>query len=93
MRKRSRPFGLSFVSGLAALPCPFLCVGSKVYLERGPLAGLEGIITNTDKVYRLKLQRSVAVEIDREWVRPIAKEMGPRAVAVSQRTRSLARAG
>ena len=62
-------------SGLAAQPWPFLQVGSKVYLERGPLAGTEGIVTNTDKIYRLVvvslLQRSVAVEIDREWARPI----------------------
>jgi transcription antitermination factor NusG len=73
-------------SGLAARPCPFLQVGSKVYIERGPLTGLEGIIANTDKVYRLivsvnLLQRSVAVEIDREWARPIADGMGPRAMA------------
>jgi hypothetical protein len=62
------------------------------------LAGLEGIITNTDKVYRLiasvsLLQRSVAVEIDREWARPIAHGMGPRAVPLSERTRPLARLG
>ena len=81
-------------SGLAAQPWPLL-VGSKVYIERGPLAGLEGIITNTDKVYRLVvsvslLQRSVAVEIDREWARPINDGMGPRAVTLSERTRPLA---
>lgn len=85
-------------SGLAAQPWPLLSVGSKVYLERGPLAGVEGIITNTDKVYRLVvtvslLQRSVAVEIDREWARPLADGMGPRAVTMSEHTRSLARVG
>jgi transcription termination/antitermination protein NusG len=85
-------------SGLAAQPWPSLRVGSKVYIERGPLAGLEGIITNTDKVYRLivsvsLLQRSVAVEIDRQWARPIADGMGPRAVTLSERTRPLARLG
>ena len=79
-------------SGLAAQPWPLLRVGSKVYIERGPLVGLEGIVTNTDKVYRLivsvsLLQRSVAVEIDREWARPIADGMGPRAVPISERTR------
>ena len=82
-------------SGLAAQPWPLLCVGSKVYIERGPLAGLEGIISNTDKVYRLVvsvslLQRSVAVEIDREWARPIADRMGPRAVTLSEHIRPLA---
>jgi transcription antitermination factor NusG len=85
-------------SGLAAQPWPSLRVGSKVYIERGPLAGLEGIITNTDKVYRLivsvsLLQRSVAVEIDREWARPIADGMDPSAVTLSERTRPLARVG
>jgi len=84
-------------SGLVAQPWPFLQVGSKVYIERGPLAGVEGIITNTRKVYRLVvsvnlLQRSVAVEIDREWARPIAEGMGPRTVTLFERTRPLARA-
>ena len=85
-------------SGLAAQPWPHLCVGSKVYIERGPLTGLEGVITNTDKVYHLivsvsLLQRSVAVEIDREWARPIVEGLGPRAVTLSERTRPLARLG
>ena len=82
-------------SGLAAQPYPFLRVGSRVYLEGGPLAGVEGIITNADKVYRLVvsislLQRSVAVAIDRDWARPIADDMGPRAVTMSERMRLLA---
>lgn len=63
-------------SGLALQPWPIPRVGAKVYLEAGPLAGLEGIIMNTDKVHRLivsisLLQRAVAVEIDRAWARPI----------------------
>jgi transcription antitermination factor NusG len=63
-------------SGLAAQPWPFLKVGSRVYIERGPLAGVEGIIESTENTYRLVvsvnlLQRSVAVEIDRDWARPI----------------------
>lgn len=67
-------------SGLVTQPWPLLRVGSKVYIEGGPLAGLEGIITNSDKVYRLivsvtLLQRSVAVEINRKWARPIAGSM------------------
>jgi hypothetical protein len=53
-----------------------------VYIERGPLAGVEGIITNADKAWRLivsvgMLQRSVAVEIEREWARPIPDRIGP----------------
>ena len=73
-------------SGLAAQPWPFLRVGSKVYIEGGPLAGVEGIIINTDKVYRLivsvsLLQRSVAVEIERDWARPIPTGIAPRGVS------------
>jgi transcription antitermination factor NusG len=84
-------------SGLAVQPWPFLQVGSKVYVEGGPLAGVEGIITSTDKVYRLVvsvtlLQRSVAVEIDREWARPILEGLGPRAVSLADRTRTLGQA-
>jgi transcription antitermination factor NusG len=61
-------------SGLTTEPFLSLAVGSEVYIERGPLAGLTGVIINTDKVCRLVvsvslLQRSVAVEIDRNWVR------------------------
>jgi transcription antitermination factor NusG len=63
-------------SGYPAQPWPFLAIGSKVYLNGGPLAGLHGIVTSTDKNYRLVvsvgiLQRSVAVEIDRDWARPV----------------------
>lgn len=79
-------------SGFAARPWPLLRAGSKAYVESGPLVGLEGIITNTDKVYRLivsvsLLQRSVFAKTDREWVRPIAGGMGPRAVPLSERAR------
>jgi transcription antitermination factor NusG len=82
-------------SGFAPQPWPFLSVGSRVYVEGGPLAGAEGIIVNTDKVYRLVvsislLQRSVAVEVDREWVRPIAVGMGPCAVPLAERARRFA---
>jgi hypothetical protein len=63
-----------------------------VYIEAGPLAGVEGIVTNTDKVYRLivsvnLLQRSVAVEFDRAWARAISDRMSPRAVHLSERIR------
>jgi len=85
-------------SGRAVQPWPLLNVGSKVYIERGPLTGLEGIITNADKTYRLivsvsMLQRSVAVEIDREWARPVRDRMGPCAVTLNELTRTLARSG
>jgi len=68
-------------SGLPMQPWPFLSVGSRVYIERGPLAGVEGIIVNMEKTFRLVvsvtlLQRSVAVEIERDWARPIAPVLG-----------------
>jgi transcription antitermination factor NusG len=61
-------------SGLTARGWPFLANGSRVYMESGPLAGLEGTLTNVDKVDHLivsvqLLQRSIAVEVDRGWVR------------------------
>ena len=73
-------------SGLAAQPYPYLKVGSRVYLESGPFAGIEGIVLNVNKKYRLVvsvtlLQRSVAVEIDRDWIRPVANARGPASVA------------
>jgi hypothetical protein len=46
-------------------------------VERGPLAGLEGTVIEVKTNYRLilsvpLLQRSVAVEIDRDCVQPVA---------------------
>lgn len=63
-------------SGLATEPWPFLEVGQRVRLEDGPLAGLEGFLIEMRKRYRVVvsvtlLKRSVAVEIDREWVTPL----------------------
>lgn len=63
--------------GLGVGPWPFLQVGHRVRLEEGPLSGLEGILIETKDQHRLVvsvtlLQRSVAVEIDRHWVRPIS---------------------
>jgi transcription antitermination factor NusG len=76
-------------SGLDVQPWPHLFVGCKVLIERGPLAGVDGIVTSTDKVYRLiasvsLLQRSIAVEIDREWVRPIAAHQKPTVALISK---------
>jgi transcription antitermination factor NusG len=65
-------------SGLAAMPWSSLAVGGKVLVERGPLAGVEGIAINVDDRCKLVvsinlLQRALAVEIDRSWVRPITE--------------------
>jgi transcription antitermination factor NusG len=82
-------------SGLAAQPWPFLGIGSRIYMEAGPLTGLEGIVINVDKTYRLVvsvslLQRSVAVEIDRDWARPILPGTGCPAVPMSEKLRRFA---
>jgi len=65
-------------SGTVIGPWPFLREGQFVSVERGPLSGVEGIVINLKGQYRLVvsvslLQRSVAVEIDRDWVRPISR--------------------
>jgi transcription antitermination factor NusG len=66
-------------SGLTAEPWPFLAVGDRVRLETGPLAGLEGILVGSEKQPRVVvsvtlLHRSVAVTIERDWVRPLDRE-------------------
>jgi transcription antitermination factor NusG len=63
-------------SGLSAEPWSFLEVGQRVRLEDGPLVGLEGILVEAHQEQRLVvsvtlLQRSVAVAIERHWVRPL----------------------
>jgi transcription antitermination factor NusG len=58
-------------------PWPFLQAGQRVRLSSGPLAGLEGILVETDEQRRIVvgltvLKRSVAVKIERDWVEPAA---------------------
>src|SRR5271165_932681 len=78
-------------SGLLTEPWPFLTVGQKVRLEEGPLAGIEGVLVEVRKQRRLVvsvslLGRSIAVVIDRHWVRPVDRlhcETGPFIAAVA----------
>lgn len=63
-------------NGAAAKPWPYLQAGHRVRVECGAFAGLEGILTGERGDERLVisvtlLQRSVAVEIDRTWIRPL----------------------
>jgi transcription antitermination factor NusG len=63
-------------SGLPSQPWPFVGVGDRIVIDEGPLRGIEGVIVEVRNRYRLvasvtMLQRSVAVEVDREWIRPI----------------------
>ena len=59
-------------------PWPYLKAGDRVRVERGPMRGLEGTLLRTKDALRLVigvelLQRSLAVELDREAIEPIRK--------------------
>jgi transcription antitermination factor NusG len=63
-------------SGLPLGPWPFLKNGQRVRIERGVLAGIEGTLARDPAAWRvavsvLALNRSVAVEVDRDMIRPI----------------------
>ncbi|MBZ5603673.1 MAG: hypothetical protein LAO79_15340 [Acidobacteriia bacterium] len=65
-------------SDLRIGPHPFLCTGDRVYIERGPLQGMEGILVSCKPHARLvvsvpMLQRSVAAEVEENWVRPATR--------------------
>jgi transcription antitermination factor NusG len=67
-------------SGFKAEPHPFIPVGSKVKMQSGPLAGLEGIVhgyKNRQLILSIGLiQRSVAVDLGDE----AATSIGPTAI-------------
>lgn len=63
-------------SKLQAQPWPFLRIGEKVLIQHGPLQGLQGLLLNVRKNLNVvvsveMLQRSVAVEIEGDWVKPL----------------------
>jgi len=63
-------------SGFPSKPWPYPEVGERVRIRFGALQGLEGILVAAKRNYRLvvsvgMLQRSVAVEVDAEWVEPL----------------------
>ena len=60
-------------SGLPAQPWPYLRVGQLARIERGSLAGLEGVLLREKDSLRVVvsielLRRAVAVEIDRDMI-------------------------
>jgi transcription antitermination factor NusG len=66
-------------TALRSRPWPFVQMGQRVRIEQGPLCGLEGILVGFRGQERLVLsvtllQRSVAVQVDEEWVRPLQTE-------------------
>lgn len=65
----------SINSNLPWQPWPFLEVGHQVSLIGGPLTGVEGKLVSFRGTSRLVvgitlLQRAIALEVDRTWVRP-----------------------
>lgn len=61
-------------AGLAVEPWPFLQTGQCVRIGVGPLRGTEGVVVGSRNSQRVVvsislLRRSVAVEVDAEWVR------------------------
>lgn len=61
----------------SARPWPYLNIGDRVRVEVGAFSGVEGILLTDKGADRLVisvtlLQRSVAVEIDRAWIRSLA---------------------
>ena len=57
---------------------PFLKTGQRVSIEEGPLRSLEGVLVSTKGQDQLilsisLLQRSVAVTVDRRWVKPLTE--------------------
>ena len=77
-------------SGLLVMPWPFLELGHRVLIERGPLAGVEGILDEVKGKYRLVvsvqlLQRSVSAEVDRDWIRPLPPARSDKSGATTPR--------
>jgi len=63
-------------AGTNVAPWPYLKEGDKVCVQCGSLEGVEGILLKTKGQDKLvlsihMLQRSLSVEIDRSWVRPL----------------------
>lgn len=63
-------------SGLAAEPWPYLHAGDRVRVTRGAMENVEGILVKKKDQWRMVisvelLQRSVAVEIDADWITPV----------------------
>jgi transcription antitermination factor NusG len=68
-------------SGLRIEPWQFLQIGQRVRMNYGPLCGLEGILVDVRGRHHLMLsvtllQRSIAVQVDRDWVSPLSSGSG-----------------
>ena len=77
-------------SGIASQPWPYLEVGERVLVKAGKLSGLEGILVSFKGKNRVVLsvsllQRSVALEVDLDWVTSLNKtrRLTPQRVAAA----------
>jgi len=62
-------------SGRPLAPWPFLRIGQNVTIENGPLAGVRGVVLRDQDSWRVvvsveALDRSIAVEVDRDMIHP-----------------------
>ena len=62
-------------SGRPLAPWPFLRIGQNVAIENGPLAGVRGVVLREQDSWRVvvsveALDRSIAVEVDRDMLHP-----------------------
>ncbi len=67
-------------SGQSSEPWPYLQTGDQVTVQVGSLKGVSGYLLQTKGSDRLLLsisllQRSISVEIDRSWVRPVVQNV------------------
>ena len=67
----------ALTSGLPSHPWPYLEAGERVRVSFGAMRGLEGILVDFKNSHRVVLsvtllQRSVAMEVDLNWVSPIS---------------------
>jgi hypothetical protein len=62
-------------AGVNTIPYPYLTAGAKVRINEGPLTGVEGILLESKQTRLILsvtlLQRSIAVEVDAEWIAPV----------------------
>jgi transcription antitermination factor NusG len=73
-------------SGIQTQPWPYLRTGEYVQINYGHLAGLQGILVNFKGTHRVVLsvtllQRSLALEVELEWLSPVAEARQRRTVA------------
>ena len=61
------------MTGLPAMPYPYLNTGDRVRLCEGPLRGVEGLVLEQKSETKLVLsvsllQRSIAIDVDPDWI-------------------------